>query len=241
MKKKFKYLFAICLCPLLLTACTPPPSYVINANPSDLKLGSVKGVTLDEKEEGSQITLEAIENNSETNPFICWVKNGRNVVSTDKKLDLTYTASTAGSYTAVFEENDLKKMRYSTLTKIDCQPEGYSSVSFQLSVSAISSGTTNYSPFVEGSMSNGESFLSDNTPICYLGSSDGVNVYKFQISFELEVGDKTDKFIYIFINTLSDALFNEQGICTITEHFDDLNTDITLTFNKLTYSIYHQQ
>lgn len=240
MKRKLKYLFAICLCPLLLTACTPPPSYIINANPSDLKLGSVKGATLDEKEEGSQINLEAIENYSETNPFICWVKNGRNVVSTDKKLDLTYSESTAGSYTAVFEEEDSKKMRYSTLTRIDCQPEGYSNVSFKLSVSTISSGSTNYTPFIEGSMSNGEGFITDSNTICYMGSADGANVFRFQISFELEAGDKTDKFIYVFNNTLNDTLFNDAGICTITEHFDDLKTDITLTFNKLTYSLYHQ-
>ncbi len=240
MKRKMKYLLAICLCPFLLTACTPPPSYVINVSPSDLKLGSVKGGTSDEKQEGSQITLEVNENMPETNPFICWIKNGRTVVSTEKTLNLTYNSSNAGSYTAVFEE-EAKKMRYSSLTKIDCQPEGYSNVSFQLSVSAISSGSTNYSLFTEGSMNNGESFLTDNKTICYLGNADGLNVYRFQISFELGNGENTDKFIYVFNNTLSDSLFGDNETCTITEHSDELKTDISLTFSKLTYSLYHQQ
>lgn len=241
MKRKFKYLFAIFLCPFILSACTLPSSYTITANYSDGELGVVKGDTMEAKEEGSEITLEAIEKKPETNPFICWIKNGRSVISIEKTLKLTYDASTAGSYTAVFEEDNYNKMRYASLTQIDCQPEGYSNISFKLSVSAISSGSTSYTPFIEGSINNGESFMTDNTKICYLGSADGANVYRFQISFELGTGDNPDKFIYVFNNTLNDSLFDDSGICTITENLQEINTDIKLTFNKLTYSLYHQQ
>ncbi len=244
MKKSYKYFFAICLCPFLLTACTPPPSYNIKAYSSDLSLGAVKGIASEgeEKEEGSKLALEAVENLPESNPFIGWAKNGRTIVSLDKKMELTYGSDTAGSYVAIFEEgkNNPKAMCYAALSKVDCQPENYSNFSFNISISNVSSGATTYNTFIEGNINNGE-YLTDNKTICYLGGSEGVIIYKFQITFNFETSDKTEKVVYVFNSTFYDDLFGNNWEYVLTEHFDDLNTDISLTFNKLTYSLLHQQ
>ena len=121
MKKSLKiFLTCLFLCPLLiLTACQSPAQYSITTNPSDSSLGSIpesSEINLNKKNEGTKITLSIKENYPETNPFICWIKDYKKVVSSEKNLDLTYNAENEGNYTAVFEETSLNKMMFSSLT-----------------------------------------------------------------------------------------------------------------------------
>ena len=122
MKKFIKtFLIFLLLAPmLLLAACSDPSSYVITASPSDSLLGSVQGVSTEAMTEGTKITLVAKENTNTatSNPFICWVKDQTKVVSTEKSLELTYNATTAGNYTALFSETDPQKMMYVSIGDI---------------------------------------------------------------------------------------------------------------------------
>ena len=241
MKKNLKiFVFLICLCPLiLLTACTPPEKFLISALPSDSSLGSVQGVLTEKKEEGSKITLTAKENNSENNPFICWVKDYKTVVSNTKRLNLTYNSSSAGHYTAIFEEDSSSKMMFSCLSKIDFQPAGYTTINYEIYSALITSGSDEYAKFINGSYTIGSDSEVDKMQVIYFGGVGVNNEYKFKVNLKMLDVQGMETQYEFQINSLLNRNNFEGENCTISHHVSDFNADISLTFEKLTFGKYN--
>ena len=167
MKKTTKILMGIlCLCPLLLlTACDSTTYYTINVYWSDWNYGSVVGNYSDPRQlEGTTMTLIATENTStaSTNPFICWIKNNNNVVSTNRELQLTYNSSTAGDYVAVFEETNPSGMTYMSLDNLVVEGlDSYSNVTFSTANFDFNGSTLTSAHFVSNNL---ESTYSSTVP-----------------------------------------------------------------------------
>ena len=241
MKKFIKiFLFVLVLCPvMILSACTSPPTYLITALPSDMHLGKVIGAYNNEQlAEGTNITLTAIESNSQTNPFICWVKDYKKVVSTEKELSLTYGQSSTGHYTAVFEESNLTNMMFASLNNISFNPEGYESVNWTVKYARTTSGSS-YNELETGSFAPGE-FATSNQSIIYFGSAGSNYEYNITIELTLQTGDATTDYTVNFRDLLSKNVFDETGSVTITEYIEFCNADISLKFQKLNTTLYEQ-
>lgn len=240
MKKSIKTIFfTLCLCPaFILSACVPPPSYLITAKSSDIELGTVHGYKEKEMEEGYVVTLTA----NEINPFICWIKDDSLVAGTEKNLKLTYNEKTAGEYTAVFEENDISSMMYASLTSVNFEPNNYSSISYKISTALISRGSDNFSDFANGILKDGENTETDRTSIIKIDGIGQEYSYKILINLTLSNNQEGDNNVEFQISQIVDkTLFNDQGVCEITQYNENLNASITLTFEKLTYLMYHSQ
>ncbi len=246
MKKFIKvFLLILCLCPIvLLTACQSPSSYLITAKPSDSILGSVQGALTEQRTEGTGITLSAKENIAQTNPFICWVKDYKNVVSTEKSIYLTYNAETAGFYTAVFAENEPKNMRYACLSNILFDGTEFSSLSYEISTALMAAGSNEYSPFTSGDLTVGTELKTDCRSVLYFGGAVGGvgNEYKFNIKVNLTpvAGSETTITEYSFSITelLNSSKFNGTDKCVITHNISALDSTISLVFTKLSVNTY---
>ena len=238
MKKILKvFMFILCLCPLiLLSACTPPQKYTISSMSSDPMLGSVQGTINGEVEEGNKVTLVAkeLDGKIETNPFICWVKDYRSVVSSSKNLTLTYNSKTAGHYTAVFAEDSPTKMRFASLSSISFESQDYSSANYQILYAVTSTGSNNYNPFINGNVNTNAEIKTDNKTIVYFGSVDANNEYNFNVKVKMLNSQNIETEYEFQINTLlSSSSFDSEGKCTISQTVEAINTTITLVFEKL--------
>ncbi len=241
MKKSFKlFLLASCLCPLaLLSACTPPEKYLISALSSDPTLGRVQGIINEELEEGSKITLTAKENKASTNPFICWIKDNSTFVSSDTTLNLTYNASTAGNYTALFEETSQEKMLFAALSKIEFKPVGYASVNVEISYSMINSGSSDYAMFYSNNCSTQDAVNTNFKSLLYFGSAGISNEYKFKIKLDGNNQSSPFETEIQLSNIIDRSSFDESGVCIASQVVEGFNATLTLTFEKLKYSMYH--
>ena len=236
MKKSTKaMIISLCLSPVvLLTACVPPPSYTITASSSDLNLGYVKGYHEEQKEEGSKVTLTAVPTSDSA--FICWVKDDKEIVSKEEKLNLTYNNKTAGNYTAVFDEPDISKMQYASIADFSFTPTGYSKVEYQVNTALLSSGSSDYYEFINGSYTIGqeEDFVSNS--VIYFGGIGDEYTYLIKINFKLYSSTNEETtFEYTLQTKLTKENFVE-GETTITEEVSVLeNTTVGLKFEKLRY------
>lgn len=245
MKRSLKvFLLLLCLCPvLILTACTSPATYLITAIPSDSSLGTIQGAYNNEQlAEGTTITLIANEKQetSLTNPFICWVKDYKTVVSTEKELSLTYNQATQGNYTAVFEETSPKKMLFASINKINCSVEGYSTVNYTIKYARTNSGSSDFVELEKGSYTNGQEYSTSNQSLIYFGNAGSNYEYKIQIDlvFVTTTGGETS-YNVSFKDLLNKDSFDTTGKAEMTEQIDILNTSITLTFQKLNSTLYN--
>ena len=243
MKKSIKVLlFIFILCPIiLLSACTSPPTYLITALPSDMRLGKVVGSYNNEQlAEGTTITLTANESNSQSNPFICWIKDYKTVVSNEKELSLTYGQSTTGHYTAVFEETNLSNMMFASLNNIFFNPEGYQSIDWTISYARTTSGSS-YTDLETGSFAPGE-FDTNNQSIIYFGSAGANYEYSIQVNLTLTTATgATTEYTVSFHDLLTKNIFDENGSATITEYIEYFNADLSINFQKLNSSLYEQE
>lgn len=244
LKKAFFGLFACSI--LFVVACASPEKYLITVNPSDSSLGSVleaSDVNLNEKDEGTRITLNAKENKGDTNPFICWVKDYNKVVGTEKQLELTYNAQTSGNYTAVFSEINSSKMMFASLSNIILS-SSYNILEYEV---------TSYkgiqpSVFASGRIELSETattYETDNTCLLYFGSAGANFDYEIRINLKFSDSlnpDNTATIPYSFQSSVNKSSFGENGTCTITGELPVINnteSDISLTFTKLDYSMFH--
>lgn len=245
MKKFLKvFLFIICLCPIvLLAACQSPSSYLITAKPSDSILGSVQGALTEQQTEGTGITLTAKENSPQTNPFICWVKDYKKVVSTEKSLNITYNSYTAGFYTAIFAEKEYKNMRYACLSNILFDGNEYSSVNYEISTALMAAGSNEYSEFTNGELTVGTEIKTDCTSVLYLGGGGVNNEYKFNIKLNLTPITETETTIKEYTFSINELLkpekFNGTDKCVITHEIPALNSSISLVFTKLSSTTFN--
>lgn len=244
MKKSVKiFLILLCLCPiLLLTACTSPATYLITAVPSDSSLGVIQGAYNNEQlSEGTNITLIATEKQETalTNPFICWVKDYKTVVSTEKELSLTYSQSTAGNYTAVFNETSQNKMMFASINKINCSVEGYSTINYTIKYARVNSGSSDFIELENGSYTNGQEYNTNNTSLIYFGNAGANYEYKIQIDFVFvtATGGETS-YSVSFTDLVNKESFNNSGKTELTEQIEILDSSVTLTFQKLNSTMF---
>ncbi len=226
---------------LLLSACKSSGSYLISALPSDSSLGSISGVLTEQKQEGTKITLVAKETKPSTNPFICWIKDYKNVISTSSSLSLTYNAGSAGNYTAVYEEDSPNKMMYACLSKVSLNSDVYTSVAYDLNSTLLSSGSNDFSIFNSGNFTVGSEYKTDCKAVLYFGSAGTNNDYKFSIKLRLATGPNSETYYEEQIRELLNKnSFDSEGKCIIKQDITIHNTtvNLSLTFQKLTKSLY---
>lgn len=234
-KSKKAMIISLCLTPLLLlTACVPPPSYTISASSSDLSLGYIQGQISGEMEEGSKVTLTAVAKTQ--NPLVCWVKDNKKIISQESILELTYSDKTAGHYTAVFEESDISKMQYASLTDIDFTPSGIIKVNYQITTAFLTSGSSDYYEFVNGEYTVGQDYSVEPESVMYFGGAGQEYVYIVKIKFNLFDSQNTEtSFEYTLQQKINKTTFNGKAGLKITEKVTMLNdAELTLTFQKLT-------
>lgn len=243
MKKILKvFMMILCLSPiLLLSACKSPNTYLIKAGTSDRELGYFQGTLNNEMEEGKKVTIVAKELFPETNPFICWVKDYSKVVSTSKSMTLTYNKRTAGHYTAVFADSN-SGMRFTALTNIHFESENYSSVEYQISSALTSTGSDNFTTFINGKIEVNNDFKTDNKNIVYLGnasSPENFNEYKFKVKVKMINSQNIQtEYEFEFDNLLNYKLFDNAGKCEIKQEVSAIETTLSLTFEKLKPSMF---
>ena len=248
MKKFLKILLIILIiCPVVtLAACKAKGSYLISALPSESSFGSIEGAdNKTQHVEGTKISLVANEKNSTNNPFICWIKDYKKVVSTSKHLSLTYNKKNAGHYTAVFKENYKNKMAFVYFKSLDVEAEGYSSINYQLKYALISKGSDEFSDFANGSFTIGgeQEQQTDKETVLYMGNTRENNEYKFDITVVLTNASSETLELDLEFNTLlNKTLFNEDGNAKLTTTYtqENINTTFTLNFEKITYELYHE-
>ncbi len=238
------FMLILCLCPvLLMTACKSHGKFLIKAGTSDRELGYFQGAINVEMEEGKKVTLVAKELLSESNPFICWVKDYSKVVSTSKSMTLTYNKRTAGHYTAVFADSNAK-MRFSALTSINFESENYSSVEYQISSALTSAGSDNFTTFVSGKIETNTDFKTDNKNIVYLGtanSDNNYNEYKYKVKVKMITSQNIQtEYEFEVGNLLSYKSFDNEGKCVLTQNITAIETNLSLTFTKLSPDMYEK-
>ena len=246
MKKSIKVLLSIlCLCPMLiLSACTSSTYYTINVYTSDSNLGSFVGnYTNPSQLEGTTMTLIANENNStsSTNPFVCWIKNDNQVVSTNNQLTLTYSSSTAGDYVAVFQETNPSSMIYMALDSITISGlSSFSNVTFTLSYSTIGNSNV-YATLESGTFSDIGDYLSSHMSVlCFGGANElSVNQYRFRIEVTTPTEDGSVTSTYTSQEYINNSSFNNQLNKSLTMTSDD-DTTIILNFEKLNSEMFSQ-
>lgn len=237
MKRSKKILLAtLLLCPLvMLSACVPPPSYLITTSSSDSTYGRVNGDRKDKMVEGSKITLSVIEDDPLNHPFVCWVKDYKTVVSAENALEIEYNEDTAGHYTAVFHE-ETTSMRFTTLSSIDVETTGFVSIEYKLDYSSSSSGSSNYSLLTEGTFETSSLYKTDNTSVLYFGTLGSNIEYKFimnAILTDSQGNSSNHQFQF------SDKVNSDMTTISATD--ETSNTTITLTFEKISYDIYQSE
>lgn len=249
MKKSKKFLFASLLAiPMIaLVGCVPPNSYTINALPSDSNLGSILGAKNDiSAYEGTSLNLSVKELKPQTNPFICWVKDYKTVVSSEKTLNLKYNENTQGAYTAIFEEQDLTKMMYSSFSSANITTSNFAGVKYTLSYARTAFGSSNYIVMNEGSLVPSETLNTSNTDVLYFGGLGENFEYKIKIALTfLQANGSETTYTVDFSNFVSRSAFDDNGQVTLSgtipnlpSSADDTNSYINLTFTKLKSSLY---
>lgn len=238
MKKLIKILLSfLCLCPLLLlTACGTSTYYVINVSSSDDYIGTFSNNRNNNPRqlEGTSITLTAIEKSS-SNPFICWVKDNKTVVSTSSELQMTYSSQTAGNYTAVFEEAP-SGMMYTALDNLRINNSNYYGANFVLYYSNTISGNDVYVEFERGSVGSDGTFNSSHTSVLYLGSVGTINNFQYKFKIELTVTDGETQ-AFEATTVLTNSTFNNTSTASIAIT-DSSSRNITLNFEKLSKNMY---
>lgn len=243
MKKFFKiFLSAILLCPtLLFFACTSPDQYQIKAYTSDSTLGSVPQAietNFKKKDEGTNITLTAKENYSATNPFICWVKDHKEVVSNNKTLNLTYNSKTEGEYTAVFHETKLSSMSYASLSsvKFTANSDEYSTVKY--TISCLGDSFMEYTQFANGTLTIDEDNPTNNYSIIYFGDSEGTKEFRLKFNLELiEASGSVTTVSADYNGVVTRNDFDSEGNCVVSQNISGLLSNLgvfEITFSKLT-------
>lgn len=238
MKKLIKILLSfLCLCPLLLlTACSASTYYVINVSSSDDYIGTFSNNRNNNPRqlEGTSITLTAIEK-SPSNPFICWIKDNKTVISTNSKLQMKYSGQTAGNYTAVFEETP-SGMMYTALDNLRINNSNYYGTNFALYYSNTISGNDMYVELERGSIGSDGTFNSSHTSVLYLGSVGTINSFQYKFKIEFTASDGNMQF-FETTAVLSNSTFNNTNTASVTIT-DSSSSDITLNFEKLSKNMY---
>lgn len=238
--KKFKKtaLLSLCLSPLLLlTACVSPPNFSITASSSDTQLGYVQGFDKTEMSEGTKVTLSAYE--LKENPFICWVKDNKKIVSQESKISLTYNSSNEGHYTAIFEESDISKMQYATITDIEFTPTGYTKVEYNLTTALLTSGSSDYYEFASGNYSIGEEHATDTMSVVYFGSTGDSYEYLLKINLKITDSQNAETSIEFQLQTkVNKNSFDNEGNCIVEESVTGFEDKLSLKLTKLNSTIY---
>lgn len=243
MKKLKKILMIVFLMPILLLAsCSDPSSFVITASPSDRILGTVRGAIDGAVTEGNKVTLTAYENanTANTNPFLCWIQNQSFVVSTDRSIELTYNAQSAGNYTALFAEQDLSKMMYAAPSTIEINSQlEVQTINFSLQY-ARSTSSSDFHNLISSSFANGTPFQSDYKNVLYLGNA--LSSYSYIIRLEISLvyndGSTSSPYIVEFDNEVIRNSFDSSGNLAISEYDTVTASTVTVTFTKLHTSLF---
>lgn len=221
----------------LFVACTPPNYYSISAFPSDSNIGSVAEATLinsNPQAEGTKITLNARENFPETNPFVCWVKNHEDIVSTVSSIDLTYNAKSQGRYTAVFKETNLSGMMYSVLSNIKYTNSGayFNSIKYTVEYARISTGSDIYNEFNNGELYVNNAYSPRKEKVLYFGEPGNSYNYKIRVNLDLTTGNTTTSISFDFSDLLGQDKFESKENYTITKDYTGYG-NLTLIFSKI--------
>lgn len=252
MKKRYLFVFALVLCLLpsfALFACTQTTYHLITALPSDSLFGQVEGMdNFNEKVAGTKITLTAIEKNETNNPFVCWIKDNKEIVGTERSLSLTYGQETEGDYTALFKENDQDKMLYSKFDSASVDTKGIStsvysisSIVVQLQWSRIDIAESENPPEIEINFASSGSSQTlkdfDDKDVFYFGSLGQSVEYKFKgkviiVGKNRQGQETTDEFNLTFQNNLSKSLSFNGGKCILNGSFAGKSKNINITFVK---------
>lgn len=249
MKKSLKiFLCVICLLPLvLLSSCGITQYYTITTTESDSTLGKGNGGSDVAMAEGTEITLSANETKPETNPFICWIKDDNKIVSLEKNYSTTYSQSSSGKYTALFQETTINKTRYSTITNVEII--GASSANLQISY-AYTTALQNKILLEDLNIENGSTSTEKRNVLYFGGASGETNKIEFSFSAVLNVtnGSSVTRYNLTFANILVDTdnpkagtsnyvTFDDNGNCTLSSTPLANGIVVNITFSKLTLNL----
>ena len=176
-KSKFLFLFALLLVPLMLfTACDELSYYRIAVNSNDSTLGGISPSGASNFKGGAQVKLKATPNPStaSTNPFVCWVKDNKEIISLDSETAITVSADTEGEYTALFEKTDRQNLMYFALREIEFEFDSEAYSSFDYEIAYKTSTNSQEVEFMSGnSTSSTANFVFDvKTPVISIFDSD---------------------------------------------------------------------
>jgi len=237
MKKSTKaMLFSLCMSPvILMTACVAPPSYTITASSSDISLGYVKGFDKQAMQKGQKVTISAISTSD--SPFLCWIKDNKLIVSKEEKLNLTYNNKNEGHYTALFKENDITKMQYANLVDFSFSPSGYTKVDYEINTALLTSGSSDYYNFTNGSHTIGDKEEIQSNSVLYFGGIGDEYIYLIKLNLKLHDNKSQEtSFEYTLQTNLNNDDFNNKGELVINEEVELLgNAALTLKFEKLNF------
>lgn len=229
----------------LFVACTPPNYYSIDAYPSDSNIGSVAESTLinsNPQAEGTKITLNARENFPDTNPFLCWVKDHEDIVSTASSIDLTYNAKSQGRYTAVFKETNLNGMMYSVLSNIKYTNSGayFTSIKYTVEYARTSTGSDVFSEFNSGELFVNNAYSPKKDKVLYFGEPGNNYYYKIRVNLSLTSGNTTTSISFEFSDLLEQDNFGTKENYTITKDYTGYG-NLTLIFSKVNTDTFNAQ
>ncbi|MBQ8908878.1 MAG: hypothetical protein IJY90_01110 [Clostridia bacterium] len=203
MKKSSKIVLSLlCLCPVILSACSSVTYHPISLKTNESSFGHPISLGADKFKEDSTITINAAENNPASNPLVAWVKDNEYLVKiakhTEDARDTSYSfavnADTAGEYTAVFQENNASSMMYAFVSDISLSINGEEKEEFEynLSYAILSSGSNNYLPY-EDKIGN-----EYKTNILYFDATNSNYEFKFKVdgSFNMVGAESEEKIAF---------------------------------------------
>ncbi len=236
--KKFKFFnltLLLLVCITFFAGCSETKYFSISTKSSNSEIGTGNGSINKTWAEGSELNLIATSKNEDKFPFICWVKDGTKVYSTQSNTRLKVSADTEGVYTAVFSEGEdnINGMMYAALTNITYPASDFTNIYY----------TVRYAPEKNAGMEilhcEGESqetsmnTFSDNV-FCLLEDTQ-LKGYIFSLTITT-VKSNGDEEITTFKNIkLSNNLFNGSEY----KYQDEFNR-FSLTFSKLSKQLLAQ-
>lgn len=235
MKKVGKIILASALLvpSLALFACSAPNSYTLTTYSSNELLGTVSGGSQKSLVEGTIVPISATPKPNSESQFLCWIRNRSQVVSTESSLEVTLSAETDGTYTALWSETSPSSMLYATATSLTYSAENIASIEYTISY-AYSTSTTNFNTLTSGTMEGNSSTTIFDDDVFYLGKAGDFYSYVFRVNIIAtysDTGNVATETLEFSGNMINNSSFTN-GSASLTGTTQQ-GIDLTLTLEKL--------
>ncbi len=237
--KKFKFFnltLLLLVCITFFAGCSETKYFSVVTKSSNSEIGTGNGSINTTWAEGTELNLIATSKDQSKHPFICWVKDGTKVYSSESNTKLKVGADTEGVYTAVFKEEQISSMMYATLTNITYNTSNFTSIEYRVDYAPEKNASMEithcmgYEPTQQTSINTFTEdvfcFLEDTQPKAYI----------FSLTLTILRNDGNEE-IKTFKNIkVNNELFERQSQYT----YVDAANGLSLTFSKLSKELLEQ-